>query len=164
MVSGLWVPRRGRVGSLVLQRKDLTVVEAWVPYWQYNAICLKRSVAEEAASRFGLELRTVEWPRTPAGEARQIVVPTVGDAWFDPDELRQKVIAKHGTAGATCSECSTWRWMPLGLGSCRRCRSKSGLGDADIAASPEWFGDGWNAFREILVRRELAEFISREPA
>ena len=28
-----------------------------------------------------------------------------------------------------------------------------------IAASPEWFGDGWSAFREILVRRELAELI-----
>jgi hypothetical protein len=29
----------------------------------------------------------------------------------------------------------------------------------DVVASPEWFGDGCNAFREILVRRELASII-----
>jgi hypothetical protein len=28
-----------------------------------------------------------------------------------------------------------------------------------VAASPEWFGDGWNAFRQIVVRRELAHVI-----
>ncbi|MEU0091068.1 hypothetical protein [Kribbella sp. NPDC006257] len=39
---------------------------------------------------------------------------------------------------------------------------KPGLGDTDIAASPEWFGDGWKAFREVLVRRELAELLVAE--
>ncbi|HEY8457426.1 MAG TPA: hypothetical protein VIL34_17670 [Actinopolymorphaceae bacterium] len=34
------------------------------------------------------------------------------------------------------------------------------LGDVDVAASPEWFGDGWKAFRQILFRRELAELIA----
>lgn len=153
------VPKHGQTGALVLQRKALTVVGAWVPYWQWNAICLERSVAEEAATRFDLELRVVEWPKTPPGEAMQIVVPTIGDAWFDPGELREKLIAKHGTAGATCSECGTWRWMPLGFGLLPPLRVKPGLGNADIAASPEWFGDGWNAFREVVVRRELAEFL-----
>jgi hypothetical protein len=28
-----------------------------------------------------------------------------------------------------------------------------------VACRPEWFGDGWNAFREVLVRRELASMI-----
>jgi hypothetical protein len=35
------------------------------------------------------------------------------------------------------------------------------LVDADIAASPEWFGDGWNSFRQVLVRRELAELLAQ---
>jgi hypothetical protein len=30
----------------------------------------------------------------------------------------------------------------------------------DVAASPEWFGDGWQAFRQILFRRPLAELIA----
>ena len=35
----------------------------------------------------------------------------------------------------------------------------AGLEDVDVAASPEWFGDGWNAYRQILVRRELAQLV-----
>jgi hypothetical protein len=34
-----------------------------------------------------------------------------------------------------------------------------GLEHVDVAASPEWFGDGFNAFRQLLVRRELAQII-----
>jgi hypothetical protein len=30
----------------------------------------------------------------------------------------------------------------------------------DVIASPEWFGDGHRSFRQVLVRRELAELIS----
>jgi len=29
----------------------------------------------------------------------------------------------------------------------------------DVVASPEWFGAGWKAYREVLFRRELAELI-----
>jgi hypothetical protein len=43
----------------------------------------------------------------------QIVAPTIGAAWFDPDDLRTRTIAKHGAAGAQCSECGVWRWYPL---------------------------------------------------
>ena len=32
--------------------------------------------------------------------------------------------------------------------------------DVAIAASPEWFGDGRKACREILVRRERAELLA----
>lgn len=28
-----------------------------------------------------------------------------------------------------------------------------------VAASPEWFGDGCQAFRQIIVRRRLAEMM-----
>jgi hypothetical protein len=33
------------------------------------------------------------------------------------------------------------------------------LEEVDVGASPEWFGDGWNAFRQIVVRRELAQIV-----
>jgi hypothetical protein len=33
------------------------------------------------------------------------------------------------------------------------------LGGSDIAASSEWFGDGHQSYRQILMRRELAELI-----
>ena len=85
------VPKGPQTGSIVLQRKGFKVVEgAWVPNWQFDALCLERSVADEAASRFELDLLKVEWHGTPPGEAMQIVVPSVGEAWFDPDELRAK--------------------------------------------------------------------------
>jgi hypothetical protein len=154
------VPKHAQTGSLILQRKGMKVEGGWVPNWQFDPICLERSVAEEAASRFNLELLKVDWHGSPPGDAMQIVVPSVGEAWFDPDELREKTIERHGTAGATCSECGVWRWMPLLFGFLPPLRITPGLGDADIAASPEWFGDGWKAFRQILVRGELAELIA----
>ena len=90
----------------------------------------------------------------------QIVVPSVREAWFDPDELRAKESEQHGTAGAACSDCGIWRWMPLTFGTLPPLRITPPLEGVDIAASPEWFGDGWSAYRQILVRRELAEFIA----
>lgn len=50
--------------------------------------------------------------------------------------------------------------MPLTFGSLPPLRIRPPLGDAAIAASPEWFGDGWKAFRQVLVRRELAELLA----
>ena len=93
----------------------------------------------------------------------QIVIPSVGERWFDPEELRAAATAMHGTDGARCDECGVWRWMPLAMGrSLPRLRiTPPDSGDGvDIMASPEWFGDGWRASRQILVRRELAEEIA----
>jgi hypothetical protein len=159
-------PRRSQSGSLVLQRKGMGHCQgAWVPNWQFDAICLEQDLADQVASRFDVELRPVAWPRSPPGQASQIVAPCVGDRWFDPDELRERTTAQHGTAGARCPECGVWRWMPLLFGDLPRfgrlppLRVEPGLGDVDVAASPEWFGDGWNSFRQILLRRELAEML-----
>ena len=154
------VPRHPQTGSIVLQRKGMTVQGAWVPNWRFDVICCERSLADEAASRFDLDLRTIEWHATSPGEAAQIVVPTTGDSWFDPDELRDAVIARHGVAGATCPDCGVWRWMPLTFGSLPALRISPPLRDVAIAASPEWFGDGRRAFRQIVVRRELAELLA----
>jgi hypothetical protein len=154
------VPRGPQSGCIIMQRKGMKVEGAWVPNWRFDAICLERSLADVAESLFKLNFLEVQWHGASPGEAKQILVPSTGDAWFDPDELREKTTARHGTAGATCPDCGTWRWMPLPFGSLPPLRIRPLLGDVDIAASPEWFGDGWKAFRQILVRRELAEIIA----
>jgi hypothetical protein len=33
------------------------------------------------------------------------------------------------------------------------------LDEVHVAASPEWFGDGAQAFRQLVVRRSLAEAL-----
>jgi len=156
------VPKHPQTGPFVLQRKGVTVVGAWVPNWQYDVICLEKSVADEVTSRFRLDVREVEWHPSSPGEAMHIVVPTIGEAWFNPDELREKAATHHpemSTAGATCPDCGVWRWVPLVCGMLPPLRITPTLGDVDIAASPEWFGAGCQAFRQILLRRELAELI-----
>lgn len=163
-------PLREQSGPLMLQRRHLTCAGAWVPYWQYDLICLERSLAEQVAARFDVQLREVGWPKTPAGEAMQIIIPTVGEAWFDPTELEQRTIEAHGTPGARCDSCGLWRWMPLGFYPVPPMQSvvlpplqvtpDTALDNVHIAASPERFGDGFNTFRQILVRRELAELIA----
>lgn len=154
------VPKHSQSGSLVLQRKGMKVEGAWVPNWQFDVICLARDVAAEAVARFELETREVAWHPSSPGDATQIVVPTVGTFWFDPEKLRAAAIARHAVDGATCTECGVWRWMPLTFGLLPRLRLTLSLGDVAIAGSPEWFGDGKQAFRQILVRRELAELIA----
>lgn len=154
------VPKHPQTGSLVLQRKGMKVEGGWVPNWQFDVICVAQDVAVEAAARFDIDTRKVEWHPTSPGEATQIVVPAIGDAWFDADELGSAAIERHGVAGATCPECGVWRWMPLAFGFLPPLRITPPLGDVAIAASPEWFGDGKQAFRQILVRRELAGLIA----
>jgi hypothetical protein len=161
------VALRSQCGSLVLQRKNFKVHGAWLPYWQYDAICLEAGLAGEIAGKFRVELIDVQWHASSSGEARQIVAPTVGGEWFDPDELRKRAVAEHSTPGATCAACGTWRWLPLAFEPIppltKEClppvRNAPEFEEFDVVASPEWFGDGWNAFRQILVRRELAAMI-----
>jgi hypothetical protein len=161
------VPRHDQTGNMVLQAKGFSVAGAWMPNWQFDAICLERELAERIADDFRVELRDVDWHGTPPGQAKQIVVPTVGDVWFNPDQLQDRLVAEHGTAGARCAECGVWRWMPLAFSPVPPLGDEVlpplleivGLDDFDVAASPEWFGDGWKAFRQILVRRELARII-----
>ncbi len=158
------VPKRPQCGSLVLEPRGFTkgVEGVWVPNWQFDAICLERQIGAALVDRFDVELRDVNWHGSAPGDASQIVAPTVGSAWFDPDELRTAAIAQHGIDGARCSECGVWRWMPLAFGYLPPLRFTPGQErGADVIASPDWFGDGWQAFRQVLVRRPLAELLAR---
>lgn len=155
------VPKRPQCGSLILQRRGLTSVEgAWVPNWQFDAYCLERSLAERAdLAGFPLPFLPIKWRGTPPGDAVQVVAPTIGEAWFDPEELRARTTAKHGAAGARCAECGVWRWFPLLSEEMPPYRYPPLGDDVHVAASPEWFGDGSQAFRQIIVRQALAEMI-----
>lgn len=158
---GCGTPTGSQIGSLVLQSKGMsTAVGAWMPNWLSDVICLEGSIAREVERRFDVELRAVEWHHTPRGEAAQIVVPTVGDAWFDAAALTEATVAVHGEAGRRCEECGTWRWMPLPSEALPPHRRNTSWSGRDIIASPEWFGDGSKSFRQILVDRELAGFLA----
>jgi len=155
------VPRRAQCGSLVLQARGWgSVAGAWVPHFQPDAYCLEGSLAERiAAAGFALSLLPIVWHGRPPGSAVQIVVPTIGEAWFDPDELRARTVARHGAPGKSCAECGVWRWYGLNWDQMPPYRHPTMPEDVHVAASPEWFGSGGLAFRQFIFRRELAEMI-----
>lgn len=154
------IPMRAQSGSLVLQTKGMSKAEgAWVPYWQYDAICLSEDLAAEVADRFVVELREVEWHgRGEPRRAFQIVAASGSDPWFDELALREVLVAEHGTAGAECGECGVWRWMPLAS---ERLPAPTIVAPSgcDVVASPEWFGDGLKSFRQVAVSAPLGELI-----
>lgn len=160
------VPRRDQCGQLVLQRKKVELFKgAWLPHWQYDAICLDHSLGEKIRQRFTVELREIAWPDDKNGPGLQVVVHDSGQSWFDPDELSVSALERHGVAGNSCTECGVWKWMPLmssGYGLPRVCHDLTGE-VRDVVASAEWFGDGLMAFRQVLVRRDLATLIA-EPS
>ena len=154
------VPRHEQTGSIILQRSGLvTLAGGWVPYWQYDVYCLEASLAAEAAARFGVELRPVEWPRSPAGEVKQIVIRSTADPWFDPSELAERISRVHGEASETCEDCGITRWLPVGMGDLPGPPPTTFAGDPAVVACPEWFGAGARSFRQILWRRDLADFL-----
>lgn len=162
------VPRHEQTGSLILQKKQFkTSGRAWVPNWRFDVVCVEREFAERLSAQHRVEWRPVEWRGEPPVVASQLVAPVAGEAWFDPEELRDRLIEEHGRAGAQCPECGVWRWLPLGFRpippmtefALPALLDVPGFDDLDIAASPEWFGDGLQAFRPLLFRRELADVL-----
>lgn len=102
------MPLVPQVGPLVLRRRGMRVEGAWVPYWRYDSICLEQALAEEVAARFRVELMPLQW-RGAGVDAMQIVVPSVGTAWWDPEELHSRELERRSSAGAVCAECGRWR-------------------------------------------------------
>jgi hypothetical protein len=151
------VPQRG---PLILSRTARAKFEgAWIPYWQYNALCLDEHLAEIVTAQFDLTLTPIEWKGPGGSPAFQVLIPTTQDDWFDGAELSERAIARHGSAGQTCGKCGTWRWYGLYHSQLPPVRL-AGHPGSDIFASPEWFGDGRNSFHEFLVSRRLAEVVT----
>jgi len=155
------VPKHEQVGSLVLQGKGMAKAEgAWVPNWLFDAYCLDARTADAAVERFSLELLPVLWHgRRPDGDAMQIVARSSAQSWFEPEWLSKLTSSVHGVAGATCPDCRVWRWMPVGMEDLQLPPANVFKGDPAVVASPEWFGDGAQAFRQILWRRDLAQLL-----
>ncbi|TXK17714.1 hypothetical protein [Homoserinibacter sp. GY 40078] len=148
------VPQRG---DLVLQKSGLRPEGAWTPNWRFDLVCVSGAVAEQiVAAGFRVTMRPVGWPRQPAGEAFQLVIPVVGDRWFDPAVLSELTVARHGREGSRCGTCGVWRWMSV---SDPPLVDVPELADVDVAASPEVFGSGWSTYREVLFRRAFAELL-----
>ncbi|MFC4139469.1 hypothetical protein ACYEXT_00565 [Microbacterium sp. MAH-37] len=131
----------------------------WAPNWLFDVICMEKSIGDELVRRADVQLREVAWHRSPLGDALQLMFASTAEHWFDEDELTRQTSARHGVSGTTCAECGRWKWMPLSADLLPPVRVREGLRDVAIAASPEWFGDGGVAYREVLVRRDLAEFL-----
>lgn len=154
------LPQREQLGSLVLQRKGMSkVAGAWVPNWRFDAICVEKSLSDELSAQFNLVLMPVLWRGPPPGEAMQIIVRPTVHPWFEAEQLAAVAKKVHGSSGAKCRHCGIWRWMPLGMQELPRPgKDVLDLGQ-EIIASPEWFGDGARSFRQILVRRDLANHL-----
>ncbi|QIG39395.1 hypothetical protein G5T42_07785 [Microbacterium sp. 4R-513] len=154
------VPNGPQTGSLVLQRKSMRPEGGWVPYWHYDSPCVGEKAADAIRGRFAVELREVQWHASSPGRAFQILIPVVGERWFAPEGLEKKGLEHHGRAGAQCADCGVWRWVPLDFGILPPMIDPGILAGHDVAASPEWFGDGLMAFRQWLMNPELAAIIA----
>lgn len=155
------MPLVEQCGPLTLQRRGMSKLPAaWVPNWRFDAYCLDESLAREVSDRFHVEFWPISWRGTSPSAAEQMVVPSTAEAWFDKCELSEALVAAHGISGATCDGCGIWRWMPLASESLPKPRQHPSWDGLDVVASPEWFGDGCKSFRQIMIRRGLAELIA----
>jgi hypothetical protein len=144
---------------MVLRAAGLKAEGAWVPNWHFDTLCVDADVAAALSERFIVDLRPVAWYGAARGVAHQVVFPTVGSRWFAVEDLERRTRARHGGTGSTCSTCGRWRWLPLPMNE-RPAPVEDFAGvEVDAVASPEWFGDGCQSSRDLLVRRELAEFL-----
>lgn len=155
-------PKHEQTGQLHLAAEGMAPpLGAWVPNWLFDTLCvgIDDSVSAQIEG-FSVELRDVVWVGSSPGATKQVVVPTVGKRWFDEEELRRRVVERHGAPGTLCPACGTWRWMPLTFGLLPPLKLDFSAVESDTVASPEWFGDGKQSYRQVLVRRELAEFLA----
>lgn len=153
------VPKHPQTGPIVLQRKGLKVEGGWVPNWQFDVYCLAASLANDATSRFNLQLRQVETPDTGALDAGQVVIASSSTDWFDAADLTRLIAPIHGEASESCAVCGVTRWMPVGMDVLPQPAEEIFDGSPPVVASPEWFGAGKQSFQQILWRRDVAEFL-----
>lgn len=155
------VPIGARSGPLALQKKGLPKPEGvWRPYWHDDVICLESRLAEEAERRFALQHRPVTWPRGVPSNISEVIIPVVGESWYEAEKLCQRALKHYGKpVGNRCRECEPWKWMPLAAYTASQLHGEASTYMGPIMASPEWFGDGFAAFRHVLLRRDVALFL-----
>ncbi|WP_341925949.1 hypothetical protein [Nocardioides psychrotolerans] len=153
------VPKHPQTGSIILQRKGLKIEGAWVPNWQFDVYCLAQSIADVVSERFGIGLRPVASVSEPAIGASQVVIESSVASWFDSADLNRLIAPIHGDASETCADCGVTRWMPVGMDVLPGPPESIVAAQPGVVASPEWFGAGKQSFRQILWRRDVADFL-----
>lgn len=111
-----------------------------------------------AEADFGLTFRSV---RSPKGEldAVQVVIDSSQDKWFLPGELDKLISPIHGVASEECAVCGIVRWMPVGMDILPPPPVEVLASEPPVVASPEWFGAGYQSFRQVVWRRDVADFM-----
>ncbi|MDF1605809.1 hypothetical protein [Nocardioides sp. YIM 152315] len=153
------IPKHAQTGSIMLQRKGLRIEGGWVPNWQFDVYCLAQDLAEEAQRRFrgGTSLGCLD--RSGTIGASQIVIESSTGPCFRSADLERLIGQIHEVSSTTCTACGTTRWMPVGMDALPLPSESILDGNLLVVASPEWFGAGMQSFRQILWRRDVAEFL-----
>lgn len=152
------VPQHSQRGPLVLQKRGLTPVGAWVPHWQSDAYCLEESLRDRGEN-LGLVFREVASPSGDLLDAVQVMIQPSEREWFDPAQLTRRIESVHSVAGEACPACGVWKWMPVGMDILPPPPPSLLADTPPVIASPEWFGAGYASFRQIVWRRDVAEFL-----
>jgi hypothetical protein len=87
--------------------------------------------------------------------AEQLVPFQSATPFFDPELLATAARSRHGSTGNACGECSRWRWLPVAPEAWPPL-IVGDWGDHALVASAEWFGDGGESYRIVIMRSELA--------
>jgi len=82
-------------------------------------------------------LMPVSWHGVPPADANQVVVPPSEEPWFEADQLTEVTLRVHGVAGATCADCSRWRWMPLEMSDLPRPGPRAFEGNPDVVVDEQ---------------------------
>lgn len=153
------LPQHPQSGSVVLQRRGLTPTGGWVPHWQFDVYCLDSRLVELAARTFDLNFRSIFAPTGEEYAAQQIIIQSTAQEWFDPEEIELLIAPIHGVDFDRCSACGQRRWMPVGMDVLPVPPPSVFRAKPPVVASPEWFGAGFQSFRQIVWRRDVAEFL-----
>lgn len=151
-------PQTGQVGALRLQKRGLTVAGGWVPNWLYDFYCVENPVVETGRG-LGLEFRPIHNPKGEDLGASQIIITPSTVPWFDEEELEQIIAPRHGVGSVRCEVCGCRRWMPMKLANLPTPNPQVFVERPLVVSSPEHFGDGRQSMRNILWRRDAADYL-----
>lgn len=152
-------PNREQTGRLVLKASGLPKGPFWMPNWRFNALCVRLPEASNVIDRFALATMPVHTPRSTDTNIVQLLPANTPTPWYDPTRLTELAAARHGRPGNRCPTCQTWRWYPLPQHELPSASPDALSGGWPFIASPEWFGDGCQAFHQLLIRRNLAHAL-----
>lgn len=153
------IPAREQSGSLILRAAKFPTSHFWMPNWQFDALCVRLEAAAAIIDKFNLRTMPVQQPKLADTGVVQLLPVVTAAAWYDVDRLRSLATARHGNTGSRCSSCGTWRWLPLSNAELPAPHAAATETSEAFIASPEWFGSGMSAHRQLLFRRPLGEAL-----